>query len=113
MNDPRTKRHNRAVTLNDWWQRIQALSQSSYNRRRIPKFASQRPLMPPSEVKLTQAASAASRHRPTAPILPPTANQHAVQAHQTGPFVVGNGGYQSTTVPQALTHRSHTPRGPG
>jgi hypothetical protein len=69
--------------------------------------------MPPAVTPLTQSASAAGRHRPTAPILPPTANQHAVQAHMVGPFVVGSGGYQATTVPQALVHRNHTSRGPG
>jgi hypothetical protein len=112
MNDPRTARqHNASVKTADWLARLQAHSQSTWNRN--VRFRTSAPHMPPAETKATQAATAQGQSRRTTPVLPPTASQRAVQAVTNGPGIVGGFGYRSTTVPQHLAHRNHTSNGPG
>jgi len=110
--DPRAVRqHNAAVKTSEWLARLQALSQSSWNRN--IRFRTSRPFMPPAEVRSTAAATASGQAHRTIPMLPPTASQRAVAAVSSQNPIRGARGYAPTTVPQVLYHRRHGPNGPG
>ena len=111
--DPRTiAKHNASVKSADWLARLQALSQSSWNRN--IRFRASRPYKPPAETRSTAAASAKGQSRPSSPVLPPTASQRAVLAVSSafGP-VRGAFGYRPSPLGGALYHRRHGPDGPG
>jgi hypothetical protein len=109
--NPRT-RHNASVKTADWLARLQALSQSSWNRN--VRFRSSRPYKPPVTTHATAAATARGQSRPSSSVLPPTASQRAVLAVSSafGP-IHGAAGYRPSPLGGALYHRRHGPDGPG